>query len=669
MVVILTVAITAMLTVAALVFDLSQRRVDRRVNKSVADTAVRAGLGLLHLGPWSGVCRAREYLRTNTRVADFDAGSEQWFRPDSPLSPFASSPCLNTTGFPFLQLCLPGAVGGDPRMDTWGRLTATAGGGRYSIEIQSGYTMPDPRFGEDVLSAADTGDLVKGSCDNLVVIIKERRTPLFGGIVGRADKTTTIRSVGRISNIDTGDYNPALLLLERYGCSVLTASGAGTRVIAQPFQDHPGVIQIDSADNQGGCASNKAVLNGQTVPGGPPIIVACNASVLSPSPGCNPALENKPGRVGIYALNFPHAANDYVTSPYPGSYGDTLAVPAAQSGRAPLDGPYKQTVRSLDADAQSVLTGNAGKPPGCATIVNNACTGTDGTWLVLQQTDCDDYANFFTSLLAPGRAASPLIWFNCNLNVNGSVLQPLGLILSAPSSFVVVTGSLSVTSTFAIIDPRKVYIGGRASGPGIGLDVGNGGKLNIGNPTPGADCLLPSPMLAYTKLVVGDGSFKMGSGGAAHLCGTFVLMASGYGKIPALNNTEPCETPCSTYKGTVNIGSGSHIDWSAPNLVTTRRPTLFDRETISPLEDVALWTEAGGAGNGVSGGGDSKMTGVYFMGNAHAFNLAGGGGANVYLSAQFIARTMTVTGGSVVNLVLNPLNSIPLIMYELLLVR
>jgi hypothetical protein len=84
---------------------------------------------------------------------------------------------------------------------------------------------------------------------------------------------------------------------------------------------------------------------------------------------------------------------------------------------------------------------------------------------------------------------------------------------------------------------------------------------------------------------------------------------------------------------------------------------------------VALWTEAGGAGNGVTGGGDSKLTGVYFLGNAHAFTLAGGSGANVYLSAQFISRTMVVAGGAIVNLVLNPLDSVPLVVYELILVR
>ena len=665
--VLFSVALTVVLIVTALVFDLSQRRVDRRVNKSVADMAVRAGLGLLHLGPWSGLCRAREYLKTNSRISSFDAGSEKWFQLGLPLSTLTSSPCLNTAGFPFLQLCLPGELG-IPRTDTWGKLTATAGGGRYSIEIQSGYTMPDPRFPEDVVSAADTGDVLKGACDNLVVTIKEKRLPLFGGIVDRAEKTTMIRSVGRISNADTGDYNPALLLLERHGCAVLTSSGAGTRVFAQPYLDHPGVLQIDSADDQGGCSSNQPVLNGQTTTGGPSI-VACSASVLSPSPGCNAALANKPGRIGIYALNFPHAPGDYVTSTYPSSYGDVRAVPAAQSGRTPLDAPYRNTVVNLDADARSVITGNAGKPPGCSAVVSNSCTGTDGTWLVLQQADCNSYGTFFTSVLAPLRAASPLIWFNCDLTVDNSLLPPAGLVLSALNSYVVITGKLTVSSTFAVIDPRKVYIGGRSGGNGVGLDVGNGGNLNIGNPLPGVDCMLPSPMLKYSRVVVGDGSFKLGSGGSAHLCGTFVLMASGYGKIPSYNGSEPCATPCSTYKGSVEIGSGSTVDWSAPNLVTIRRPTLFDLESTSPLEDIALWTEAGGAGSGVTGGGASKMTGVYFLGNAHPFKLAGGGGADVSLSAQFISRTMVVTGGSTVNLVLNPLNSVPLVVYELILVR
>lgn len=660
-------AITALVTVVALVIDLSQLRTDRRVNKTVADTAVRAGLGVLQAGPWSGVCRAKEYLKTNSRFPSFDLGSEKWFQLSSPLNALTSSPCLNVSAAPFLTLCLPG-VPGLPRTDTWGRLTATAGGGRYTVEIQSGYALPDPLFPEHNAAAGDTGDPIMGSCDNLSVVIKETRRPILGGVVDRGSKTTTVRSVGRLSKITTGDYNPALLLLEQHGCAVLTNTSSNARIVAQPYLDHPGVIQIDSADDQGGCAQNQAVLNGMATSGGPSII-ACSAKTLDPTPGCNIATGNKPSRVGIFALNFPHPPGDYVTSGYPATYGDTEAVRSAQSGRTPIDELYRDNVIALDTDAASVITGNAGKPPGCATIVNNSCTGTHGTWLVLQQTDCNSLGTFFSPVVFPLRAASPRVWFNCSLSVSPSVALPLGLRLTAPNSFVVITGALSVTSTFAITDPRKVYIGGKNSGNKIGLDIGNGGNFNVNNPLPGIDCLLPSPMVGTSKLVVGDGSFNIGSSGAAHMCGTFVLMSSGYAKIPLADGTPPCSNPCGTYLGTVSVGSGSHIDWSAPNAVINRRPTELELQSEAQFEDVALWTEAGGNTNGINGGGDSKMTGVYFLGNADSFTLAGNSGANIFLSAQFISRTMKVAGGAVVNLVLNPFDSVPFVIYELVLVR
>ena len=129
-VVMYAVAMTGLVTVAALALDLSQLRSDRRINKTVADSAVRAGLGVLQAGPWSGVCRAREYLRTNKGFGSFDAGSEKWFQLGSPISQLTSSPCLNTSNAPFVNLCLPGELG-VPRTDTWGRLTASAEGGRY----------------------------------------------------------------------------------------------------------------------------------------------------------------------------------------------------------------------------------------------------------------------------------------------------------------------------------------------------------------------------------------------------------------------------------------------------------------------------------------------------------------------------------------------------------
>jgi len=659
--------ITALVTVAALVVDLAQLRTDRAVNKTVTDTAVRAGLGLLQAGPWSGVCRAREYLKTNSQLANFDVGSEKWFQPSTPIVNLNSSPCVNTSAAPFLTLCLPGALG-VPRTDTWGKLTATAGGGRYSIEIQSGYAMPDSRFPEDAVASADSGDPLKGSCDNLAVIVRQTRTPILAGVVDKSSKTTVIRSVGRLSNVVTGDFNPALLLLEQHKCAVLTDTSNGARIIAQPYLDHPGVIQIDSADDQGGCTQNQAVLNGKATAAGPSI-VACSAKLLNPTPGCNVATGDKPSRVGMFALNFPHASGDFVTSSYPDTYGDTQAVRSAQAGRTPIDASYRGAVTALDTDAASVITGNSGKPPGCTTIVNNACTGNGLTWLVLQQTDCNTFDSFFSPVLFPLRAAAQRIWFNCSLTVNSSATLPLGLRLTALNSYVVITGSLSVTSTFAITDPRKVYIGGKSTGNKIGLDIGNGGNFNVGNPSPTVDCLLPSPMVNYAQLVVANGSFNVAASGVVHLCGTFVFMASGYGKVPVTDGTPPCSNPCSTYLGTVSVGSGSHVDWSAPNLVIGRRPTDSELANTTTFEDVALWTEAGGNTNGINGGGDSKMTGVYFLGNADSFTLAGNSGANILLSAQFISTTMKVTGGAVVNLVLNPYDTIPFVVYQLVLVR
>jgi hypothetical protein len=673
-------AMVAVTTIAALALDIAQLRTDRRVNKSLADTSVRAGLGVLNLGPWSGICRARDYLKANSPAfSSFDPGSETWFQLSAPLNTLTSSPCLNTTNAPFTTLCLPGVLN-SPRFDTWGKLTGTAGGGRYTVEIQSGYAMPDSRFAEDTLAATDTGNPLTGSCDNLVVIITENQAPFFGRVAGGGNRTTRIRSVGRLGLVTTGEYNPALLLLERDACDVLSVASNNSRVIAQPFAGHSGVFQIDSA-NHAGCASNQAVLNGAATSGGPSI-VACSSKAVAPTAGCDvdPLGTGTASFIGLHGLSY-QPPGAYMTSG-PGTYGDTTAVRSGQSGRQSIDTLYRGNVVALDTDARAVLTTNGTTPrtipPGCTTVVQTgiallgrggSCTGNGLTWLVFQGTECA-MSNLNTYFLSyPLKKLAQNVWFNCDLNVNGLLGGLLPLTLNGVSSFVVVTGQLAVTSTFAITDPRKVYIGGRSSGNKIGLDIGNGGNLNVNNPVPGVNCLLPIG-LGSTKMVVADGAFNMASGGTTHLCQTFVFMASGYGKVPATDGTPPCT--CNTYLGTVAVGSGATVDWVAPNAITLRRPTPLELDlgTIggSPYEDIGLWTEAGGVSS-VNAGGGAAMVGVYFLGNSDQFTLAGNAGANVRLNAQFISRRMKVTGGATVNLVLNPWDSIPALVFNNVLVR
>ncbi len=637
-------AVGSLLTVA-LVVDLGQLRVDRRANKGVADVAARAGIGRLAFGPWPGVCKARAFLLGNARsFSSFDAGSETWSNAATEV--YAADPCPAAATATNSPRCVANAP------STWAKIQATAGQGRFTIEIQSGYVLPDPRFAEDA-TRGDTGVVEQGSCDNLAVIISERQAPSFAQVGGIGSTNIRVRSVGRLNATESLDFVAALQLLEEHKCDVLQTGGSNTRVIAQPYNNYPGTIQIDSAGDSGSCPS--PILNAQATSGGPSVL-ACSAN--STNPDCRPGTGTRTSRIGIYAKNFNKPANVVSTS-YPSTYGDTAAVASPRTGRKYTDQRYRENVATLDQTAETVLTGNSGRPPGCALVLLNACTGNGVSWLVLQPLDCGTLGVFF---LVPGRTSAQNIWFNCDLNVSSS------LTLSASNSYVVVTGQLSVSSNFTIADPRKVYVGGRNTGNKIGLDVGGSGAfLNI-NAGAASACSDRTDPGHANRLVVGKGSLKVASGGSVRLCQTFTYLASGYDKVPADDGIYPCSA-CSTYLGTISVSSGATVDLSAPNEIIGRLPDETELATTNPFEDLGLWVEAGGNTNGLTGGASTKLRGVFFLPNADAFNLAGGGSLPIDLSAQFVSTSLKVTGGATVNLVPNPEDSIPVTIYTTLLVR
>jgi hypothetical protein len=642
-------SIVSILTSVALVIDTAQLRTDRRINKGVADAAARAGIGRLHFGPWSGVCKARDYLLGNgPGFSTFDAGSERWSNVATPPASLASSPCPGVASQADSVPCAPNNPG------TWAKLTATAKGGAFTIEIQSGYPLPDPRFPEDAVSSADVGGADQGWCDNLAVIITQNRSLFFAPVAGIAAKSTRVRSVARLNSTETLDFVAALHLLEQHKCNVLQTGGTNTRVVAQPNGPYPGIIQIDSADDTGSCPS--PILNAQATSDGPSVI-ACSS--VSTSASCQPGSGTRPSRVGIYALNFVRPAGDIATA-FPTTYGDTAAVATPRTGRRFADRKYRAKVADFDAEVKSVLRGNGGLPPGCSAVVANACTGNGQTWLVLQPTDCQNLGTFFNTA---GRTASQNIWFNCDLNVSAP------LTLSASSASVVVTGQLAVNSVFTVQDPRTFYVGGRSTGNKIGVDIGGTASVLNLNQGSAGDCKSRTGPGHATRFVVGDGSFNVASGATLHMCQTFLYLASGFDKVPATDGTPPCSTPCSSYLGTVTVGSGAFLDWSAPNEISGRIPDPVELSTTNLFEDLALWTEAGGNTNGLSGGSATNLTGVFFLPNADSFNLAGGGSLPIYLSAQFISTSLKVTGGATVNLVPQPEDSIAVVVYSTLLVR
>lgn len=641
------IALGALLMVG-LVVDVGQLRLDRRTNKGVADVAARAGISRLAFGPWSGVCKAREFLLGNANgFSSFDAGSETWSNAAAVVRP--TDPCPAVAAAPDLVPCGPN------NPSTWAKLQATALSGRFTIEIQSGYVLPDPRFPADA-TLGDTGVTDQGSCDNLAVIVSERQAPSFAQAGGAGPTIVRTRSVGRLNSAETLDFVAALQLLERNKCDVLSTAGSGTRVIAQPYNAYPGTIQIDSAGDSGSCPS--PILNGAATSGGPSV-VACSTN--STNPDCRPGTGDRPSRVGVYAANFVKPPG-VVATDYPTTYGDTQVVGSPRTGRKYTDLRYRANVADLDQDAESVLTGNGGLPPGCTSVglLSRTCTGNGTTWLVVQ--DCGTVAltAFFAVI---GRTSAQHIWFDCDLDVK------LPLALTAGNSFIVVTGQLAVNSTFTITDPRKVYVGGRSSGNKIGLDLTSPtGTLRM-NTGAASACSGRTGSGYANRLVVGNGSVKVASGFTVRMCQTFMLLASGYDKVPATDGTVPCASACSNYTGTLDISSGAVADLSAPNEITGRLPDEAELASTNPFEDLGLWVEAGGPGNGLGGGASSALSGVFFLPNADPFTLSGGGSLPIDLSAQFVSTSLKVAGNSTVNLVPNPEDSIPVRIYTTLLVR
>ncbi|MGI8806338.1 MAG: pilus assembly protein TadG-related protein [Acidimicrobiales bacterium] len=636
------------LVMMGLVVDLGQLRVDRRTNKGVADVAARAGISRLAFGPWSGVCKAREFLLGNAKgFSSFDAGSETWSNAAALV--YATSPCTAVVSAPDVNPCRPNLP------STWAKLQATAAQGRFTVEIQSGYVLPDPRFANDA-TLGDTGAVEQGSCDNLAVIISERQAPSFAQVGGAGPTVVRTRSVGRLNAMETLDFVAALQLLEQHDCGVLQTGGSGTRVIAQPYGVYPGTFQIDS-DATGHCPG--PVIDGQATSGGPSI-VACG--VVSTNADCNaqaPGSGSRPSRIGVYARNFNRPAN-VIATPYPSTYGDTAAVASPRTGRKYVDQRYRESVVELDEKAQDALTGNGNRPPGCASVIANACTGTDGSWIVLQQAQCDNLTLF--AVTKPLWNTAQNIFFNCDLTVSTPV------VLSAADAYVVITGKLAVNSVFTITDPRKVYVGGEAGGNKVGLDVGSGGILSV-NMGAAPTCSLRTGVGRANRFVLGNGRLKAGSGAAVKLCQTFTFLASGYDKVPDTDGDPPCDSPCGTYTGTIEVTSGASVDLSAANEINGRLPDAAELATTNPFEDLGLWTEAGGATNGLTGGALTQLTGVFFLPNAEPFSLSGGGALPIALSAQFVSTTLKVTGNGKVDLVPNPEDSIPVTIYTTLLVR
>lgn len=232
-------SIVTLIAIAALVLDLAAVRVNRAVSQTVADAASTAGaLDTEGFDGRTGCETALGYLDLNLP----DAGA------------FSGGDCLT-----FTDNCLPTT----PSTST----TATAGSWIATITYPVLDTSPllvSSAIGNPAQAIhVDDGD----PCERLGVSITSTQNYLFGRILGATSNTSEIHAVARGFVPDGFDFALNLLILERFDCDAVSASGGGSSdggILVDAVLNNQtglldqGFIAVDS-DATGACGGNGVI--------------------------------------------------------------------------------------------------------------------------------------------------------------------------------------------------------------------------------------------------------------------------------------------------------------------------------------------------------------------------------------------------------------------------
>lgn len=622
------------LTVAcAMVLSFGAIRVDRQANKSAADSAVLAGLrgldqgdGKLH--PFAGVCQAINYLKTSD--PKFSTLTGTWKDGDGNA---VAGGCTSGPSGTFSRVCSPAAPGSRA---SWARFEGTAGS-RTQVWIQSGYLLTEGgNFPEESALPALRNDVGKASqrgCDQIAVIVTQRRSPAFGGITGLKDIVSTVRSAGRVFTGEEGKGAVALLLLERNNCGVLNASGSG-KILVAGNGTQPGMIHVDSlgndqVDNNGDGEPDETGLcrTVQVINGGQARSVVAGQSVIPPLKNAIITVRALGSDFGATPSKASDPAPKVVSEPSP---------PNAPLGRGlvtrdPVDSRWLAGVRAVITSPSNYARSSVALPldptPGSAA---------DGVTYV---TSC-------TGAAGPGSEAltqSETVVFNCP--DAGSRYPDISL----PARRVIFKANVEVSSEFWLPNAEEVYIRGVAGRPA--LTVGNKASFQMhtsGRTKPSGSLDYPRPVCTdlniagRAKLVIGAGGMEATTPEAhMQLChSTTILMGNQEsGCVPSTPGTPPTKNSCD---GFISI-NGGQLDWTAPDAVSVGA-TQADWDN---LEDLAFWTEAedslSSTKHRVVGGGILSLAGVFMLPNADDFSV-GGNGIQRVENSQYVARRLSVEG-------------------------
>lgn len=632
-----------MLILTAIVVDLGLAKVSRSHLKSATDmAAVAAGFFLAGDGSASPVSNpqlacsaALSSLKTNV--------------PDLPTAAALSPTCAQS--FPNNALLCSN--------DHPARHVAAYESSRYSVSIE--YPVPAAELVESRLEAGAGTDDGSSPCARVRVSITRHNDAVFGGVVGNTGVAVSASSVVRAGLSPNGVSAPAILLLERVDCGSLTAAGqGGVRVrgaLTSGGWIHTdtaagGVGSIGTGNCQGGssCSANNYSIVGTQLPasaGSGPSIIAESTTASA-------------GRIGTYGL-YPRIGGAGGCT-----YPTGMNVPATADpivSRTPVDlrfdSPYNAAGAALtELHRTGYLATTQGTPIGYQLINGSACNRDRVVWKA---------AKVYIDCPAPGGFS--------------------GKNVVVRASQVILTGPLNVAGGYvAFPNVRQLLIRGCTS-CARGVNVTSGGQLsvNTGEVVPGkfgltatldavidgdaggapaswptVDCLTDQASLPGAATMASfSGSFTI-QNATANLCQTFVYVGDN-----TINHTRqvqtlggncsealPCPSATPPTKPIFDLNSGSQpaLSWTAPN------QNLSGPSASSPFDGLALWTEGGPACT-IGGQGAITTSGVFFFPNCN-FAYAGQANADIPLAAQFIGRTLTMSGQGVLSLQPDPKHSI-----------
>jgi len=174
-------------------------------------------------------------------------------------------------------------------------------------------------------------------------------------------------------------------------------------------------------------------------------------------------------------------------------------------------------------------------------------------------------------------------------------------------------------------------------------------------------------------LVIDAGQFTSSTAANVRMCQTFVLLSKsapyqqsiGSGSV---SNTCTIAAPCPTSVNNGNFLSmfGNTIDWTAPNEFSVALMSYDDRHA-HPYEDLAFWAETSNLSQ-IKGQGAVHTEGVFFLPNADMV-LQGQATQLQALNAQFISKTLNISGQGTLNLKPNPADSVQILQASYSLIR